>query len=56
MLTFKQIQGESLTAKFGMMRDEVSLAKIPGGWLVKMPGGLCFVPDPEHRWNGNSLP
>ena len=37
-------------------------AKIPGGWLVYASdgyyhhGGLVFYPDPEHRWNGSSLP
>ena len=33
-------------------------AKIPGGWLVGNPNadsGLTFVPDPEHKWDGNSL-
>ena len=37
--------------------------KIPGGWLVmvssaaEMTGvttGATFVPDPEHKWDGNS--
>jgi len=36
-------------------------AKIPGGWLVtvlsrELPSGITFVPDPEHKWDGNSLP
>jgi hypothetical protein len=31
-------------------------AKIPGGWLVSFSDGLTFVPDPEHRWDGSSLP
>jgi hypothetical protein len=41
----------------------VGRAKIPGGWLVGLVSGtfnahtvLCFVPDPEHRWDGSSLP
>jgi hypothetical protein len=26
-------------------------AKVPGGWLVWVePGGVAFVPDPEHKW------
>jgi len=41
-------------------------AKVPGGWLVRwgecVPinaygyGGMTFYPDPEHKWDGNSLP
>jgi hypothetical protein len=31
--------------------------KVPGGWLVHTdPGGLAFYPDPQHQWDGNSLP
>jgi len=45
--------------------------KIIGGWLVEVSRqttggtggqgggagvGLAFVPDPEHKWDGNSLP
>lgn len=32
-------------------------AQIPGGWLVLCDGGgITFVPDPNHVWDGNSLP
>ncbi len=35
-------------------------AKVPGGWLVWTgrydQGGLTFYPDPNHEWDGNSLP
>ena len=37
-------------------------AKIPGGWLVLSQfhiggaHGLTFVPDPNHTWDGGSLP
>jgi hypothetical protein len=34
-------------------------AKVPGGWLVVMTGhytGICFIPDPKHKWDGRSLP
>lgn len=32
-------------------------APIPGGWLVSTgeDGGITFVPDNEHTWNGSSL-
>jgi hypothetical protein len=42
----------------------LSRAKVPGGWLVSVfwssiqAGGtsLMFYPDPNHDWDGNSLP
>jgi len=36
-------------------------AAVPGGWLVAFnspvpnAGGLTFVPDPSHDWDGDSL-
>lgn len=24
--------------------------KILGGWLVSVGNGVCFVPDPKHKW------
>lgn len=31
--------------------------KVPGGWLVIVYGsGMAFYPDPEHKWDGSSLP
>jgi hypothetical protein len=35
-------------------------ARVPGGWLVMvMIGtghGLTFMPDPNHDWDGSSVP
>jgi hypothetical protein len=37
-------------------------AKVPGGWLVisqfqiGSAHGLVFLPDPNHLWDGGSLP
>lgn len=38
-------------------------SRVPGGWLVtSMPGNLAsvtslaFYPDPDHTWDGSSLP
>ena len=34
-------------------------AKVPGGWLVVFVCGersITFYPDPNHIWDGNSLP
>jgi hypothetical protein len=31
--------------------------KVPGGWFVIVYGsGVTFYPDPEHKWDGSSLP
>lgn len=36
-------------------------AKIPGGWLFSTQegndggGGVAFIPDPNHEWDGSSL-
>ena len=33
-----------------------SRTKVPGGWLVSVTnGGLTFLPDPGHDWDGSSL-
>jgi hypothetical protein len=40
----------------------IARSKISGGWLVSAEGittqavAITFVPDPEHKWDGNSLP
>lgn len=38
----------------------IERAKVPGGWLLKPRtadgGGMTFYPDPNHKWDGNSLP
>lgn len=34
-------------------------AKVPGGWLIMSDNrdgsGLTFLPDTDHKWDGNSL-
>lgn len=41
-------------------RLSVQRAKVPGGWLITTwlgdSGGVTFLPDPDHEWDGNSLP
>lgn len=42
----------------------IQRARVPGGWLVAgylmgLPfknASVTFYPDPEHTWDGNSLP
>ena len=35
-------------------------AKVPGGWLIllsrSMENAITFYPDPQHAWDGSSLP
>ncbi|MGP8244232.1 MAG: hypothetical protein ACLQVN_06905 [Bryobacteraceae bacterium] len=34
-----------------------SRAKVPGGWLILINGSAAtFYPDPEHAWDGTTLP
>ncbi len=48
--------------EWGQMRSsqgKILRAKVPGGWLVLWNGSGCalaFYPDPDHRWDGASLP
>ena len=46
-----QMRGDSGPPLLYMYRT-----KIPGGWLFAWGDGLTFVPDPNHEWDGNSLP
>lgn len=59
-LVFEQVRLEFRTPPPGVMIEPngatYARSKIPGGWLVQCMGGLAFVPDPEHKWDGNSLP
>ena len=55
MLVFEQIEEVRWkgVAKFQLF---VGRAKIPGGWLVgNGQTAVCFVPDPDHRWDGSSI-
>ncbi|PWU12038.1 MAG: hypothetical protein C5B51_01460 [Terriglobia bacterium] len=51
---------EPLRSSGGLL--SVLRAKVPGGWLVYVcngfhrHAGLTFYPDPEHRWDGVTLP
>ncbi len=52
------------------LKSDIDLhrSKVPGGWLLYsktrdhfanglgVGSGIAFMPDPEHRWDGNSLP
>lgn len=48
----------------GLLHSEylTERAKVPGGWLViaqfkiGSSHGLAFLPDPDHQWDGGTLP
>ncbi len=43
---------QQITTNHGVLQR----AKLPGGWLVKLqPTGICFYPDPGHKWDGSTL-
>ncbi len=47
------------TLENGHLSGRTYRAKIPGGWLLTKNSndtGITFVPDPQHKWDGNSLP
>jgi len=41
----------------GLPMTDCWRAKVPGGWFVHLVGaGPFFYPDPDHKWDGSSLP
>jgi hypothetical protein len=56
----KVVIWEELESAGGLLA--VRRAKVPGGWLVYTSngyhhhGGLTFYPDPDHLWDGGTLP
>jgi hypothetical protein len=58
-LTFTSLNPK--TQAYAPTPSSLSRAKIPGGWLVYGTtsgdtASLVFVPDPNHEWDGGSLP
>jgi hypothetical protein len=54
------INWERLGVRHAMVGLHADRARVPGGWLVLVTLGgnftAFFYPDPEHIWDGNSLP
>ena len=58
VLIWKEIASEDISTH-GTYKTGVWRAKVPGGWFVKLASastGAFFYPDPEHTWDGSSLP
>ena len=59
----KHLEWQVFLGESGVTYDR---AKVSGGWILRihMHGtsrsdgqmSLAFMPDPEHKWDGNSLP
>ena len=57
-LVWHKLNSSSAGGEFFKLGD-VYRAKVPGGWLLLVTNnarGLMFYPDPEHSWDGGSLP
>ena len=59
-LKWEVVASEMTQPSFLNLPPKVIRAKVPGGWFVKVDrtdaGGAFFYPDPEHTWDGSSLP
>jgi hypothetical protein len=60
----KSYNGKIVWEKLGSIGgpDEAYRSKVPGGWIFSSvfilageSAGVTFIPDPEHKWDGNSL-
>jgi hypothetical protein len=60
MLTWERLTSEQV----GIYGMDVVRSKVPGGWLLffehytgaEIVGSSTFYPDPDHSWDGSSLP
>ncbi len=53
-----KLHWEQIDAESWFTGGQLWRAKVPGGWLVMLSTcqGITFYPDPNHVWDGNSLP
>lgn len=61
VLLWETVKSEMMQKGFFAAAPPVTLrAKVPGGWFVQAATGVAasafFYPDPEHTWDGSSLP
>lgn len=57
-LVWHPLNSSSAGGEFFKLGD-VYRAKVSGGWFVLVTNnarGLMFYPDPDHQWDGGSLP
>lgn len=50
---------ESQSERIGGIYPSIARTKVPGGWLVIQDStdgsSICFLPNAQHAWDGNSL-
>ena len=61
MLIWEEVKCELMVKGFfGSGLTPMFRAKVPGGWFVRITVGAAdnafFYSDPEHLWDGSSLP
>ena len=61
MLIWEEVKSEWAKKGFlSLPAPYVIRAKVPGGWFIRTGQGegvaAFFYPDPEHLWDGSSLP
>ena len=57
------LEWQSLVSKGTGFTVSLYRTKVPGGWLIllspsssgRSDSGVTFLPDPEYKWDGNSL-
>ncbi len=52
------LEWQKLKSRNNKHTPELYRTAVPGGWLISQSetGGLVFIPDPNHEWDGDSLP
>ena len=51
------LEWQKLKSRNNKYTPELYRTAVPGGWLISqsLTGGLVFLPDHEHEWDGDSL-
>ena len=51
------LEWQKLKSRNNKHMSELYRTAVPGGWLISQSGigGLVFLPDPDHEWDGDSL-
>ena len=57
VLRWEKIKCELVEKSFFASMNSLWRTKVPGGWFIQMStDSAFFYSDPEHLWDGSSLP